>query len=1073
MKMSCPIPQRLLMGCLVAATASLLLLPHAEAQSEFGQVTGLIVDSSKSSVAGAQVTITNLATGVTNQTVTNTEGNYTVTSLVPGRYRAVASKDGFETVTQAGIVLQVGQTARIDFTLPVGTVSQQVEVRSSGTVLQTESAEIGNVVPQSGVVNLPLNGRDYLQLATLVPGTNSAGLGQSDEGMPWNNLNINGMRQSATAYVIDGADVMEQFDSGTAYTPAPDAIQEFSVETNNMTAQYGGGGGIVNVVLKSGTNGFHGNVYEFWRNDILDARNYFAQTNPELRFNQFGGTIGGPIKRDKMFFFGDYEGSRFVQGQTYNTFVPTAAERQGNFTGVAQIHDPYTGQPLPNDSVAQISPQAAFFLNFVPEANAPGGTYVRTVSGDTNLDQYDLRIDEHARDSDLISFTFSQQIGSTNTPGPLPLNGGTSGPNKGEFTVVNWTHTLGTNRVNQATFSYARDTATLTGQGIGTNYTVKAGIGGFQDTTLDYPGPPNLTINGYSSINGYPFLPLGQIYNHYNVTDVFTLVAGRHTIEFGGGARWYDQFNYNGAWSRGSFAFTGTYTGDPFADFLYGLPLTGTRGFPRNLFGSYQRNQNLFIQDSWKAKPCLTFIGGFRWDLIHPATALHNTFASTNPATNQIIVAGNSRGQIDTTGQQVTSIVLPIFQPRIVTSSEVGLPKSLLFTNWLNFAPRLGVAYQLPADTVVRGGYGIFFPLEQGNQAVSSPIVNPPFIVDQTNYNATPYPSETLATMFPPTTPGNYALGPVAFNQINPVAPSQYLQEWNVAVQKSLGPSLSVQLAYVGSKGTHLPFLNPTNVPPPGPGDIQSRRLNTFFGEGFNLSNIGYSNYNSLQATVQTLSWHGLYLLGSYTWGKSLDDMSADNNNSSNVQDPSNLRAEYGISDFNLASRFTSAVTYELPHFADRSMLFRNVLGGWSVSSIVILQTGPAFTPGLSTDPANTGTVMRPNRIGTRGKLSHPTIQQWFDVSAFPVPAPYTYGNARRNILTGPGMKDWDAGLFKSFSLSELSRGAKVEFRGEFFNATNTPPFGLPDADVQDATAGRVLSAGSPREAQLSIKLAF
>ena len=432
-----------------------------------------------------------------------------------------------------------------------------------------------------------------------------------------------------------------------------------------------------------------------------------------------------------------------------------------------------------------------------------------------------------------------------------------------------------------------------------------------------------------------------------------------------------------------------------------------------------------------------------------------------------------AHGQIDTTGQQVTPIVLPIFQSRIVPSSAVGLPKSLIYTNWLNFAPRLGIAYQLLDSTVVRGGYGIFFPLEQGNQAVSSPIVNPPFIVDQTNYNATPYPNETLANMFPPTTPGNYALGPVGFNQINPAAPSQYLQEWNVAVQKSLGRSFSVQLAYVGSKGTHLPFLNPANVPSPGPGDVQSRRFNTFFGEGFNLSDTGYSNYHSLQATVQSLSWHGLYLLGSYTWGKSLDDMSADNNNGSSVQDPSNLRAEYGVSDFNLASRFTSAVTYELPRLSDRSMLFRNVLGGWSVSSIVILQTGPVFTPSLSTDPANTGTIMRPNRIDGRGKLSHPSIQQWFDVSAFPVPAPYTYGNAGRNILTGPGMEDWDAGLSKTFTLSELSRAAKVEFRGEFFNTTNTPAFGLPDTDVQDATAGRVLSAGSPREAQLSMKLAF
>jgi len=360
MKKRCCIPATLLtIVCLTGLMWT--VVPHrARAQNQFGQITGLVMDSSRSSIPGANVVVTNEETRVSRQAVTTGDGNYNVPSLVPGRYRVAATKTGFETVTQTDVVLQVGQTARVDFALPVGTVSQQVEVQASAaTALQTESAEIGNVVPEAGVVNLPLNGRDYLQLATLVPGTNSAGLGKSDEGMPWNNLNINGMRQSATAYVIDGADVMEQFDSGTAYAPAPDAIQEFKVETNNMTAQYGGGGGIVNVVLRSGTNDFHGNLYEFWRNDILDARNYFAQTNPELRYNQFGTTIGGPVKHDKLFFFGDYEGSRFVNGVTYNTFVPTGAERQGNFTGVNQIRDPYTGQPLASDTVTQIAPQAA------------------------------------------------------------------------------------------------------------------------------------------------------------------------------------------------------------------------------------------------------------------------------------------------------------------------------------------------------------------------------------------------------------------------------------------------------------------------------------------------------------------------------------------------------------------------------------------------------------------------------------------------------------------------------------------------------------------------------------------
>ena len=1061
-------------ACIVLATAFLLHSRDAGAQGQFGTITGLVVDPTGQSVPGADVTITNQQTAVEAKTVTNSDGNYTVTSLLPGNYSLAASKAGFSTVTQTGIRLDVAQTARIDVALQVGSVSQQIEVKSSGVLLQTESAAIGNVVPESGVVNLPLNGRDYLQLATLVPGTNSAGLGQQFFGAPSNNLNVNGMRTSATAYVIDGANVMEQFTSGTPYTPPPDAIQEFRVETNNMTALYGGGGAILNVVMKSGTNAFHGNAYEFLRNNDLDARNYFALTSPELRQNQFGGTLGGPIVKNKLFFFVDYQGTRIRQGETFNSVVPTAAQRQGNYAGLPQLTDPYTGLPLANNQIPQseLSPAAVYLLSFYPNANTAAGTYIQTASGSNNVNQYDIRVDYQPRTNDLINFTFSQYLGYIENPGPFPLNGATSGPNKGEFTNVGWTHTFGPSLVNQANYSYARQTGTETGQGIGTNYTDQAGIGGFETTSLDYPGPPDMSIAGYSGITSYPFLPLGQVYNQYNVNDVLTKVLGSHTIQVGGDARWYSGFNYNGAWSRGYFIFSGVYTGDAFADYLYGVPFQGYRSFPRNLFGTYSRNQDLYVQDTWKATPRLTVIAGLRWDIIHPSTALHNTYASINPATNQIIVASNSQGQINTTSQQVTAIVLPLFESRIVPSSSVGLPNSLVFTDWHAFAPRLGVAYQLQPDLVVRAGYGIFYPLPQGNQQISTGIVNPPFIVDElSNFNTTPVPSVTLANMFPPTTPGAYILTPPSFFQIASSQPDSYIQEWNFALQKGIGKAITVQAAYVGSKGTHISFVVPINVPLPGPGNIQDRRLNTFFAEGTYLGNTAGSSYNALQLTAETRAWHGLYLLGAYTWGKSLDLQSSDDQGSP-VQNPNNVAAEWGVSDFNLASRFTLASTYELPSFSNKSFLVRGVLGGWFMSNIITLQTGPVFTPTLATDPANTGTTERPNQVAN-GNLGNRTIQHWFNVAAFTVPALYTYGNASRNTVTGPPLKDWDFGLSKTFALPHLWEDARLQFRGEFFNFTNTPPFGLPQTDIQAASAGQVLSAGAPREVQLSLKIFF
>lgn len=1070
------IPAHVLLGFVAVFLVLVMMPPAAHGQSQFGQITGLVTDSAGNSIVGASVVVTNESTGISINSETNSAGNYSMGSLVPGTYRITVTKSGFGPTTRNGIVLQIAQTAEINFALQVGQVHQQVTVSASGGLLQTQNAVIGTVVPQSGVVNLPLNGRNYLQLATLVPGVNSAGLGKLFFNMPTNNLNINGQRISGTTYMIDGANVMMQFTSGTPYTPAPDAIQEFRVETNSMTAEFEGGGSVVNVALKSGTNSFHGDIYEFLRNDALDAKNYFALTTPELRFNQFGATLGGPVWKSKLFFFGDYQGNRIVQGATDNSVVPTAAEKQGNFAGLPPIHDPFTGQPLPGNQIptADIAPQAAFFLQFYPEPNTPAGTYVRNANGTNSVNQYDLRFDAHIRNSDLLTYTWSQFFNSNAAGGPLPLNGGTSGPSQGEFTNVNWTHTFSPNIVNQANFSYARVTASTTGQGIGTNYTVQSGIGGFQQTTIDYPGFPNLSISGFRGINGYEFLPLGQVYNHYDFSDVLTDVIGRHTLTLGGNARWTAEFNFNGAYSRGVFSFNGDYTGNPLADFLYGVPFSGRRGFPRNLFGFYQRIQGVFFQDSWKATPNLTILGGVRWNIIHSPTALHNTAASVDLANNKIIVASDSKGNINTTAQQVTSIILPLFQSMIVPSSKVGLPPSLIHMNWRDFAPRIGIAYQAPSwNGVIRAGYGIFYPLLEGNTAVSSAIVNPPFIADQPIQNTAPVPSLTLATMFPEPTPGHFTLPPLGFDTIDPHRPDQYVQEWNLAIQKNFHGIVSAQVAYVGSKNTHANFENQANIPLPGPGNIQGRRPNTFFSAGALLNAAGFSNYNSLQATVQTLSWHGLFALGSFTWAKAMDNQSGDQNAGSSVQDPNNIGAEYGVADFNLARRFTLGLTYNLPVLQNRALLTREALGGWSLSSVVTVQTGPAVTASLGSDPANTGTPMRPNQ-SHNANLGSPTIHHWFDTTAFSVPAPFTYGNAQRNTITGPPLRDWDFGLHKSFALSHLGgEEQRLQLRGEVFNLTNTPPFGVPDAGLGDRTFGQVLSAGNPRIIQVAAKIIF
>lgn len=1040
--------------------------------AQFGQITGLVTDPSGAVIAAATVRVANESTKVEHATSTNADGNYVVTSLLPGTYDVTVSRTGFVTETRSAIRLDVAQIARVDMTLRLGAVTQHVTVKSAAALLQTQTASVGTVMTGSAVVNLPLNGRNYLQLATLTPGVYASVLSGSTSDLPDNELVVNGTRSSAVMYLIDGANVQDQFNSGSGYTPAPDALQEFKIESNSMSAAYGNGGEIVNAVLKSGTNQFHGDVFEFFRNTSLDTRNFFAKTTPQLNQNQFGFTFGGPIKTNKAFFFGDFQGTRILNGETFNSVVPTVAERGGDFTGVKQLTNPYTGLPLTPDVIpqAQFSPQTSFFLRFIPEPNTPSGTFLINARARNYYNQGDVRLDYQLRPSDSFTFTYSVQPGSFYTPGALPTNGGVAANYLQQLAALEWTHSLGSNIVNEARVSYSRQAGHSAQQGLGTNYTLQAGIGGYSLTSLEDPGFPSLNISGYAGINGGNYNPFTHIFNPFIIGDALTVIKGKHTLEAGADAMWWSAALSNGAYSRGLLSFTGTYTGNGFGDFLYGVPFLGYRDFPRNLFGQYEQTQDMFFQDSWKATRRLTLIGGLRYDLIHPRTELGNGMASTDIVLDKIFVATDSNCKINTNQQQVEKFALPYFQSMIVPSCQVGLGPSLQRLDASSFGPRTGAAYDFGHGLVARAGYGIFYPLPQENYNTVG-IINPPFIVDElSNFNTTPIPTKTAANLFPPLATGQLFFTAPSFSKLDPYFPNPYIQEWNFTLQKVISGLLSVQAGYVGSKGTHLNFQLPQNVPMPGPGVIQSRRFNTFWGAGTEYQNTADSSYNALQVTAETRDWHGLSLLGAYTWSKSLDNDSLDS--TAAVENPYNLHNEWGISTYNIPSSFTLSMTYALPFLANRRGLLSETLGGWSVANIITLRDGLPFTPGISTDRANTGRPQRADRIGS-GLLANPTISGWFDLSAFKVPALYTYGSAARDILNGPPLRNWDFSLFKTFVLSHAHEGIRAQFRGEFFNFTNTPAFGLPDSNIQDPAAGKVLSAGAPREVQLVLKILF
>lgn len=1055
----------------LALSASPLLL-----LGQTAQITGLVTDASGARVPQAAVTAKNLATGIENRTTTNSAGNFTIPQLSPGNYSVTVSKSGFNSIVRSPIKLDIAQIARIDFSLQVGHVTQNVTVSASTPLLQTQNAATGQVIGSTQVVNLPLNGRDFLQLATLTPGAIASGAGFFLNN---NTIRVNGMRASNTIYSIDGVNSTDQTFSGVTMLPPPDAIQEFKVQTNTLDAKYGLGGAVVNVELKSGTNQFHGDAYEFLRNDAFDARNFFALSKAPLRQNQFGFTFGGPIKKNRAFFFGDYEGTRIGRGNTFNSVVPTSAMRQGDFAGVATITNPYTGQPFPGNEIpsSMISSQTSFFLKFIPTPNTPEGTYVQSPTESNNTNQFDVRTDYQLRPNDSLRVSYSFQRESDVAPGAFPQNGGLTTDVHSQRAGLGWVHSFGASTVNDFTFGYNRIVYPGTEQGNGTNYTQQAGIGGFELTSSEFPGFPGLGISGYTGINGNAFRPIRIRENQWVLGDDLTMVRGRHTIEAGFDARWYAMDSFNAAFSRGNFSFTGTYTGNGFADFLLGVPFVGSRDFPRNLFGNFVRDQAFYVQDNWKVTKRLSVNLGLRYPLLHPMTALHNQMSSVNPAANQIVVASTPSGAISTNAQQVTAILLPLFSNMIVPSSKVGLPPSLRYMNYDNFDPRLGLAFDAGHGFVWRMGYAIVHSEEEGNRNVSEGIVNPPFIADAlAQFNTTPTPAFTIANLFSPITASQYTLGPLNYFQVDPNRPFPYFQQWNVTLQKVLANVVSIDVGYVGSKGTHLPFSYLLNVPNPGPGGIQSRRPYPTFGPGTYIINADNNIYHSLQTKAEVRGWRGLNLLATYTWSKGLDyqPQGTGEVEYSDVQNPAcQFVCERGLDTLNLTNRFTLGGVYSLPFLKHRADLLGQALGGWRVTSILTAQSGFPFTPTISSDPANTGTSMRPNRIGN-GSLPTPTINDWFNVADFTVPAPFTFGNSGVNILSGPGLTEWDFGLFKDFSLEHLREGTHLEFRAEFFNFTNTPSFGSPNTDIQSSTAGRIFNTSTnPREIQFALKLFF
>jgi hypothetical protein len=1056
--------------------------------AQTGNITGLILDPAGTAVPGASVTITNVATGVRTETATNDQGYYTALFLNPGDYVIRVRKQGFKIAEHPQIKLDVAQIARIDMALQLGEVAESVTVEAEAPMLVTETGAVGQLINNKKILDLPLNGRDFTQLATLVPGAISRGVNASLDAP---SISVNGARSGRTVFMIDGGSVSSQYFDVSSITPSIDAIQEFSVQSNSFSAEHGQGMAVIAVALKSGTNQVHGSLFEFFRNQVLDARNFFNRTSqrPAVKQNQFGFTLGGPVVipklyngRDRTFFFGDYEGTRIRRASQFNTLVPTAAMRSGDFSGGPVILDPATSRPDPARPGAflrdpfpgnrippeRMSAAALYYLPFYPETNSPGGTFAYSPSRRNETDKFDVRVDHRLSGGDTLSSSYSINETETYTPGQFEGNGGVALSVRKQRWSLSETHSFTPAMINEFRLGYVRTRFGNAPDGLGTNHTVLSGIGGFVEQSSDFPGFPGLGITGYLGFNPNAFSPIKFRDNKYEIQDSLTWIRGAHSLKFGVHFRRYDTATTNAARSRGDFTFSGTYSGNAWADFLLGLPFQGRRTFPRNLFGiKYLYNEHLFVQDDWKISPRLTLNLGLRYELNHQLRTVNNQNASTDPVLQKIVVASDSEGRINVEGQQVGRFLFPLFQDVIVPSGSVGLDGSLRHLDKNNFAPRLGLAWRPTGGSfVLRAGYGIFYGLIQGNRAESTGIVNAPFLADElSNFNTTPIPTKTLSNMFSPVSQG-LNLVPLNFFQIDPYTRDPYFQEWNFALQKSVHNVISLEAAWVGAKGTNIEFSRPINVPLPGAGDIQARRLWPRFASGTYVENSAYSTYNALQMKAEMRFWRGLSFLNSYTFGKSMDNLSGDAQGFSS-QDPNNNNAEKAVSDYDVRHRYVLSANYALPFAQGDSGILAHIVKNWELGSIVTMQSGLPFTPSIATDPANTGTSRRPDRLGS-GALEERTLLRDFDVSAFRLPQAFTYGNSGRNILYGRGFRNWDFIVVRNFVLHERAR---LQFRGEFFNFTNTPAFGNPVSNIQAGNAGQVLSAGEPRSIQLALKL--
>lgn len=1032
-----------------------------------GTVTifGSATDPSGAAVPGVNVQVTNRDTGATRQTATDAAGSYVIPQLPNGTYTLSAEISGFKRFVQEEIVTQVDENRRIDLKLQVGSVAESVEVTAEAAQVETRSGAIREVVDTRRITELPLNGRNALQLQYLVPGAG----GIADRGQAQNQtVSINGSRSNSNNYQLDGGDNHDPYFNSPAVFPNPDALEEFSIQTNAYGADRGrNAGAFMSAVTRSGTNQLHGTLFEFLRNEKLNARNFFSNDVPPFKRNQFGGTVGGPVIRDRTFFFFAYQRTteRSAPGAVTAT-VLTDAQRKGDFSASTRpLRDPqggvFPGNVIPS---SRISPAAQQFLAaFVPLPNRPNGL-LTTASQQTNdNDQITTKFDHRLTNANQFSVRLLWNDDVTNeATGNLPGFLAAIAYNNWSIAATD-THIITPAILNAFTFSWnkidRRQLPVVPGNKTWNDF----GAGFTRTFTGDALASMHTQVDGY--FNAFSRFPLNHFRTNTQFSELLSWSAGAHFLKIGGDVRLsrldLQELFRGDPWLR----FQSTFTGDAAADLLLGLPsqyeqIAEIHNKPRvNEF-------DLFVQDDWKISRSLTLNLGLRWDPWFPFVDELDKYAQVRP------------------GQQST--VFPTAPAGIVYPGDPGTTRTLLQSRLGNFAPRFGFAFDPTGSgkTAIRGGYGIFYS-QVRQQANNQIATNQPFSLKLTVNQprggvARPYEGTGNPFPFnPPATEAEKAaykwVLPMAVTQWNPGFRNGVVQQWNVSVQRQLAGSWVFTTAWVGSKGNHLFMaseLNPAIFGAPGANLNARRPLFPVFANVTDQSSRGNSLYHSLQLTLNKRFSRGLTLQTNYTWGKLIDDASGDGDAPAN---PFNFRNERGPSDFDVTHRFVSSFIYELPSMRSAPSLLRQTIGGWQINSIVTLQSGRWINFVSGRDNSASGVNQdRADLVGNpfldTGRSRDELIRQYFNTAAFVPNAPGTFGTVGRNIMRGPGDANVDLALVKNFPLREAW---KLQLRGEAFNVLNRVNLGNPNTNATSPQFGVITSAGSPRVIQLALKLLF